>query len=289
MKVGDKIDGYRLIKEILGGGMACVFIAEKGKEVYAIKTPKPDADDEYKKRFMREVRMMAAIQDEHVLEVITSKLGGDEPYYIMPLCEASLAEKIASLDPEQRIQACIDFCNGINAIHMAGMRHRDIKPENALILNGVLKISDLGLGRFVDRDTTTMTTTMGAMGTYGYIPPEYFSSPQTFREGTVEGDIYMLGKSIYVICSGNGDAMFVDTNLIDPSVNAIVQKCIQIDPRNRYHNVQEIINELHEIKNALLKLKNRPMSFSELIQNRHIIDFEEQLYRYLFSIGNNNA
>lgn len=268
--------------------MASVFVVSKEGHSYALKTPKPGADAEYVKRFLREVRMMESIQSEHVLPIVESKLDVAEPYYIMPLCESSLADEVAAMNAEQRIQACIDFAKGILAIHQFGMRHRDIKPENALIMNGALKISDLGLGRFVDRDTTTMTTTMEAMGTFGYIPPEYYSSPQTFREGTIEGDIYMLGKSIYVICSGGGNAMYVDTSRIDPSVNVIVQKCIDINPANRYHNVQDVIDELHEVKNALLKLANQPLSLDEILQKRHLIDFEEQAYRYLRSIGNNN-
>ena len=191
-----KDSDYIFEKEIPGGGMASVFVVSKDGERYALKTPKADASEEYIKRFLREVRMMQSVDNEHVLPILGSSLDGDAPYYIMPLCECSLADKVESLSPQERVTACIDLARGIYAVHQAGMRHRDIKPENALYLHGVLKISDLGLGRFVDRDTTTMTTTMEAMGTLGYIPPEYYTSPQTFRSGTVEGDIFMLGKSM---------------------------------------------------------------------------------------------
>ena len=283
-----KDNDYIFEKEIPGGGMASVFVVSKDGEKYALKTPKADASEEYTKRFLREVRMMQSVDNEHVLPILESSLDGDAPYYIMPLCECSLADKVESLSPQERVTACIDFARGIYAVHQAGMRHRDIKPENALYLHGVLKISDLGLGRFVDRDTTTMTTTMEAMGTFGYIPPEYYTSPHTFRNGTVEGDIFMLGKSIYVVCSGGGNAMYVDVTRIDPSIASIVQKCTEIEPANRYHNVYDIMMDLMSVRDTMLKLANAPMDFKEILDKRHLIDFEEQTYRYLYSIGNDN-
>lgn len=283
-----KDSDYIFEKEIPGGGMASVFVVSKDGEKYALKTPKADASEEYIKRFLREVRMMQSVDNEHVLPILESSLDGDAPYYIMPLCECSLADKVESMSQQERVTACIDFARGIYAVHQAGMRHRDIKPENALYLHGVLKISDLGLGRFVDRDTTTMTTTMEAMGTFGYIPPEYYTSPQTFRSGTVEGDIFMLGKSIYVVCSGGGNAMYVDVTKIDPSIASIVQKCTEIEPANRYHNVHDIIMDLMSVRDTMLKLANAPMDLKEILDKRHLIDFEEQVYRYLYSIGNDN-
>ena len=279
---------YTFEKEILGGGMASVFVVSKDGEKYALKTPKADASDEYIKRFFREVRMMQSVDNEHVLPILESNFDGDMPYYIMPLCECSLADKVQLMSPLERVTACVDFARGVYAIHQAGLRHRDIKPENALYLHGVLKISDLGLGRFVDRDTTTMTTTMEAMGTFGYIPPEYYTSPQTFRKGTVEGDIFMLGKSIYVVCSGGGNAMYVDMTKIDPSIASIVQKCTEIEPTNRYHNVHDIIMDLMSVRDTMLKLANAPMDIKEILDKKHLIDFEEQAYRYLYSIGNDN-
>ena len=288
MIVHDIINDYQLIKEFPGGGMASVFVVKKDGRSYALKTPKSDSPEEYRRRFMREVRLMESIGDDHVLSILDSNLDTVEPYYIMPLCDSSLEDIVGVLDADQRLRACIDFAKGILVIHSHGIRHRDIKPANALLLNGNLKISDLGLGRFVDRDTTTMTATMDAMGTAGYIPPEYYDNPQKFREGTVEGDIYMLGKSIYVICSGGGNPMFVDQKLVDPSIYSIIQKCIEIDPVKRYHDVQDIVSDLQEVQSTVQKLKNAPLSIDEILEKKGMIDFEKYAFINLSSIGNNN-
>lgn len=282
------IDGYQLIKEFPGGGMASVYVVKKDGRSYALKTPKSGSPEEYRRRFLREVRLMESIRDEHVLSILDSNFDTIEPYYIMPLCDSSLEDIVEVLDAGQRLQACIDFAKGILAIHRRGIRHRDIKPSNALLLNGQLKISDLGLGRFVDRDTTTMTATMDAMGTTGYIPPEYNDDSQKFSEGTIEGDVYMLGKSFYVICSGGGNPMFVESNLLDPSIFSIIQKCIEIDPIKRYHDVQDIVNDLQGVQTTVQKLKNAPLSIDEILEMKGLIDFEKYAFINLSSIGANN-
>ena len=288
MKVGDVIDGYHLEREIPGGGMALVFEVTKEDTHFALKTPKPDSDENFIKRFKREVRLMQSISSDFVMPVLASNLEAEEPYYIMPLCIHSLEQAIPLMSAELRLQACIDFCRGIEAIHDVGMRHRDIKPQNALYFFGQLKISDMGLGRFVSRDTTTMTTTMGAMGTQGYIPPEYYDNQATFRDGTIEGDIYMLGKSIYVICSG-GNPLFVDPSQVDASVYGIIEKCTQLKPENRYHAVKEVIADLIDVKTAQNKLASMSLSIDDILAKRHLIDFPKEVRLFLMAIGNDNA
>lgn len=289
MNIHDVINGYELISEILGGGMAQVFVVEKGGKKYALKTPKPNSSDEFVKRFKREVRIMKDLRHDSILEVIDYDIDIDEPYYIMPLCESTLDNEIPRMSSANRLQACIDFTIGIKALHKSGIRHRDIKPANALILNGQLKISDLGLGRFANRDTTTMTTTMGAMGTYGYIPPEYYNNPAVFRDGTIEGDIFMLGKSIYVICSGGDNPAFVDSSKLAPSIYAIVDRCTKIKPEERYHDATEVLNDLMDVQRQQRILSLQPLPIEKIQENKHLIDFENQVFRLLMSIGNDNT
>lgn len=288
MQVNDVINGYRLVRELPCGGMALVFVVEKGGKQYALKTPKHFPTDEFLKRFSREVRIMQNIHNDYVLEILDCDLDAAEPYYIMPLCESSLDNLIPLMDHAERIQACIDLSIGIKALHDADIRHRDIKPSNALLLGGQLKISDLGLGRMVDRDTTTMTTTH-ARYTPAFMPPEYDDNPETFRQGTIEGDIFMLGKSIYNICSGGGNPLYVDDTKIDPSVYAIIDKCTKIRPAERYHHVDDVLNALIAVRSQQQMLAKQPLPIEEILKNRNLIDFESQVYNLLLAIGNNNT
>lgn len=267
--------------------MSTVYVVEKEGMQYALKTPKLNVD--FINRFKREARMMQDLHNDYVLDIIESDLDADEPYYIMPLCESSLDNEIRSMNPAERIQACIDFTIGIKALHASGIRHRDIKPSNALLLHGNIKISDLGLGRMVNRDTTTMTETNDRWYTYGYMPPEYDDNPDAFRDGTIEGDIYMLGKSIYNIVSGGGNPMYVDQTRVDPSVFAVIEKCIKIHPSERYHHVDEVLQVLMDIRKQQQMLALQPLSIEDILKNRKLIDFEYQVYNLLLTIGNDNT
>ena len=86
------IDGYQLIKEFPGGGMASVYVVKKDGRSYALKTPKSGSPEEYRRRFLLEVRLMESIRDEHVLSILDSNFDTIEPYYIMPLCDSSLED-----------------------------------------------------------------------------------------------------------------------------------------------------------------------------------------------------
>lgn len=68
-----------------------------------------------------------------------------------------------------------------------------------MIDKGVVKVADFGLSRFVNRDTTTITQTGTSAGTAGYMPPEFINGQ--FKDGTVESDIYMVGKTLYYLFS----------------------------------------------------------------------------------------
>lgn len=112
----------------------------------------------------------------------------------MPNCGKSFVEIANSKTSELDLLGyAISFCEAIQFAHEHGVYHRDIKPQNVLLYKGVVKVSDFGLSRFVSRDTTTITNTDMKAGTQGYMPPEFYNG--VFKDGTIEGDVYMIGKT----------------------------------------------------------------------------------------------
>lgn len=291
MKVGDKIDDYLLIKSIPGGGMAYVFEVEKDDCKYVLKTLKEPNDELLLKRFQREVRLMESVKDVHVIDIVHSNLDGTEPYYIMPLCECSLDDQILKLTDDELLERSIQFCEGINAIHRAEITHRDINPKNALIIGGVVKITDLGLGRFENRDSTTITQIRDAWGTPGYCPPEFRHTKGSFLEGSVQSDIFMIGKSLYRILGHGADPLNMKLSKVPPVIGLIIDKCTEDEPKNRYENVGKIIDELNKIKIANQQFEMVPKSFDETLKSYGKIrnsGFAADVYRYLCLIGKDN-
>jgi serine/threonine protein kinase len=253
MNIGDIIDGkYLIIEEIGEGGMGKVYKVQEGANFYALKVCL-DKDEENIKRFKREVRLMASVKHENVIEVLFSNLDTTIPYFIMPLCKFSLEDKLDKLQANQElaIKILLDLCNGINALHLSGIIHRDIKPKNILISkDNILKVSDLGLGKFNNRDSTILTSSNVYMGTQGYMPPEFFKVGGT-KNATVESDIYQLGKTIYHVFT-NSNPTLIEKDRLPGGLLYIVRKCIADNPEDRYKTVGELENSLN---NYLLSLK----------------------------------
>jgi eukaryotic-like serine/threonine-protein kinase len=72
--------------------------------------------------------------------------------------------------------------------------HRDIKPSNVVYINGIAKLADVGLVAQVD------TTDLSLVGTRDFMDPLLPSTPA--------GDLYGLGKVLYVAMTGLGPGRF---------------------------------------------------------------------------------
>lgn len=266
MNIGDLIDGkYTLVEEIGQGGMGKVFLANKGGTNFALKVCLDDGGDDIK-RFKREVRLMSQIRHKNVIEILDSNLDCEFPYFIMPLCQYSLDAIIPKLKDNVvvSLKLLLDVCKGINAIHLSEIIHRDIKPKNILIsLDGVIKVCDLGLGKFILRDSSVITLSNQYMGTEGYIPTEFYKQGGT-KNADVRSDIFQLGKTIYNILTNSNPAL-IESDILPGGLLYIIRKCIADNPLNRYQNISELETA---ISNYLLSLepKANPINyFKELI------------------------
>lgn len=260
VKSGNLIDDKYLVIEELGkGGMGKVFKVSRNKKQYALKMCML-TDKNSILRFRREVRLMKTIEHVNVIEVIDSRLTGKSPYFVMPLCKFSIAEKLERLKskPEFALRVLKQVCTGVNAIHLSGVVHRDIKPHNILISEtNRIKISDLGLGKFSKRDTKPLTSSNDHMGTAGYMPPEFYQKGGT-KNADIRSDIYQLGKLIYTIVSGE-PPLHVKKDLLSGGLQFIVDKCISDDPEDRYQSVNALKTSLNNYLRSL-DPENNPVS-----------------------------
>ncbi|HEX9580531.1 MAG TPA: protein kinase, partial [Gemmatimonadales bacterium] len=91
--------GYRVEKELGGGGMSRVFLAEEvelGRKVVIKVLPPEMGAGVNVDRFRREIQLAARLQHPHIVPLLTAGASGDLLYYVMPFIEGeSLRAKLA--------------------------------------------------------------------------------------------------------------------------------------------------------------------------------------------------
>ena len=149
MEIGEYIDKY-IITEVMHGGMSEVYrVAIEGAPIrFVLKRLKKDANDEQRKLFCREMRILQKLKHLYIIEVLEEHYDGECPYYVMPSCGKSFVDIASSSDDYYKLVLTMQMCEGLEYMHNNGVRHRDIKPQNILIKDDIVKIADFGLSRF---------------------------------------------------------------------------------------------------------------------------------------------
>lgn len=287
MEIGERIDNYA-ITEVLAGGMSEVYRVFDGTERYVLKIVKEDASKDNIKLFRREIRILKNLNHPNIMEIVADTYDSERPYYVMPNCGKSFVELACSKSSDlELLNYVISFCEAIQYAHEAGVFHRDIKPQNVLLYKDVVKVSDFGLSRFVNRDTTTMTKTSTTAGTAGYMPPEYHAGK--FKDGTVESDVYMIGKTLYYVFSHGKDISNVRAEMVSVPIFSIVDKCTKDAPAQRYSSVLTIVAELKEYRDLLKAAEAAPKTIKEIKKeyNPNTPQFNTEVFKTLSTLGYN--
>ena len=135
---------------------------------------------------------------------------------------------------QEAVARAEELCNGLKAIHEKGIVHRDIQPKNIIISNeGTLKIIDFDISRKENREKSKDTE---LLGTVGYAAPEQYGFSQTSNRS----DIYSVGVVLKEFFENQG-------LLSNEYIEKIVNKCTEIDPKNRFSDVNELMLELSKV------------------------------------------
>lgn len=136
----------------------------------------------------------------------------------------------------------VQICEGLKYLHSHEriIIHRDLKPQNILFFNNnLVKISDVGLARFVNRDTASITYTGNSAGTQFYISPEQIDD---FKNVDIRTDIYALGIILFEMFTDNPNIAGYDLDSDIPRpFNSLIRKMVMHNKNNRYQTVEELL------------------------------------------------
>jgi len=208
--VGSPVAGYRLEERVGAGGMAVVFHAwdERLDRRVALKilAPALAADEVFRRRFLREAKAAAAVDDPHIVPVFEAGEASGALFIAMryvPGGDArSLVRRAGRLSPGRAAAIVSSVAWALDAAHGAGLVHRDVKPANILVdarpgRPDHVYLSDFGLCKGAP-SWSGPTGSGQFLGTTGYAAPEQIGGKP------VDGraDQYSLACSAFDLLSG---------------------------------------------------------------------------------------
>lgn len=215
LEPGSRVAGYVIEEQIGAGGMAVVFRArdEMLGRLAAVKVIAPlmAGDPEFRARFLRESRAVAAIDSQHIIPVYAAGEADGTLYIATRFAAggdlAALTRRAGGFLAPERVAALVaQVASALDAAHAAGLVHRDVKPHNILIDSAPGQpgqpdhafLSDFGLTRGTGSSSTGLTAAGQFVGT-----PEY-CAPEQIRGASVDGraDQYALGCVAFALLTG---------------------------------------------------------------------------------------
>ncbi len=266
--------GYRIERELGGGGMSRVFLADDvalGRKV-VVKVLSPELGAGLNvERFRREIQLAAGLQHPHIVPVLAAGEAAGLPYFMMPYVAGdSLRARLlrdGALPIPDVIAIVRDVARGLAFAHGRGVVHRDIKPDNVLLAGGSATVTDFGVAKALSSARHTdergsLTLVGNSLGTPAYMAPEQAAAdPETDHRA----DLYALGVLGYELLAGetpfSGRAPrallaaqmaevppAIDLRRPDtpPVLARLVMRLLEKDPANRPQTADEVLATLDD-------------------------------------------
>ena len=296
------LPGYTIKRGVGRGGFGEVYyaVSDAGKEA-AIKLIRHNLDVE-----LRGVTQCLNLKHPHLLALYDVKHDDDGNCWVImeyvagESLEDALARSPNGLPAHDVVEWMHGIAAGVAYLHDRGIVHRDLKPGNIFNDEGVVKLGDYGLSKFISCSRRSGQTE--SIGTVHYMAPEVANG----RYGK-EIDIYALGIILYEMLTGRvpfegesvGEVLMkhltAEPNVasLDEPFRDLVKRALAKDPTLRFGRVEELIAALpaatsppafHSMRGAgpaLLPGMNRPAADAHSHSPLPGRDDEEPVWRWL--------
>ena len=243
------LEGYTIKRGVGSGGFGEVYyaISDAGKEV-ALKLIRRNLDTE-----LRGMRQCLNLKHPNLLslyDIRQDDAGGTWVVmeYMSGKClESEIADHPQGLPLDEAMDWFHGIAAGVAYLHDHGIVHRDLKPGNIFCDEGVVKVGDYGLSKFISCSRRSGHTE--SIGTVHYMAPEVAHG----RYGK-ELDIYALGAVLYELLTGRvpfdgesvGEVLMKhltaqpDVSKLAEPYRSVVARALEKDPARRFATVGEM-------------------------------------------------
>ncbi|KAE9313517.1 hypothetical protein PF001_g8703 [Phytophthora fragariae] len=200
---GGQLDDYEVLKPIGKGKFSVVFKAKRRRDGQAVALKKIAIFDlmnlKAREKTLKEVRLVQSVSHSNIIQYLDAFVQNNELYIAFEWAEAGdlkrqirkANEKGVRFDERTIWRYFTQLCGAILYLHQARIMHRDLKPANIfLTLKGVVKVGDLGLGRYLSENTVEARSKVGT--------PLYMS-PEVLRGESYDwkSDVWSMGCILY--------------------------------------------------------------------------------------------
>ena len=224
LRPGQRIDVYRIVRQLGVGGMGQVYEAEHValgvRRALKVFSTESEHSEFLRKRFVAEGRILADLQHPRIVRVYDLVVDEDSgmAYFEMDLVLSpdgqprTLADELQDgVDEEKIVGWFRDICEGLAYIHSQGVVHRDISLDNILIgRDGRAVITDFGIAKIIDdsyRKKIDVTVTMVYKdGSEVRIGKERYMAPELKKpngKASFATDAWALGVLLFRMLSGS--------------------------------------------------------------------------------------
>ena len=247
------LEGYSIKRGIGRGGFGEVYYAtsDGGKQV-ALKLIRRNLDVE-----VRGVSHCMNLKNPNLLALYDIKQDEeDNTWVVMEYISGETLEDVVARSPQGLpVPEVLAWIHGIGAgvayLHDRGIVHRDLKPGNVFCDEGIVKLGDYGLSKFISSSRRSGQTE--SVGTVHYMAPEVANG----RYGK-EIDIYALGIMLFEMLTGHvpfegesvGEVLMKhltaqpELNDIAEPYRTAVARALEKDPTKRVRSVKEFLAAL---------------------------------------------
>ncbi|HJQ25292.1 MAG TPA: protein kinase [Blastocatellia bacterium] len=275
------ISHYRLEEELGAGGMGRVHKAYDTTldRTVVLKLLAPDliAEDESRRRFLREARLASAFDHPNICTIYEIAEVDNQYFIAMQYVQGKTLKRVINGRPlalDSLFSIALQVADALAAAHAKGIVHRDIKSSNIIITpRGQAKVLDFGLAKLLsDKERAAQTeadelTRVGSpLGTPNYMSPEQARGERADHRS----DIYSFGVVLYEMATGrlpfkgqtNVDLMHAVihdpfkpakavNDKLPQELSAIIDQALAKKPGDRYQGMQQMLEDLQRVSIAV--------------------------------------
>ena len=257
---------YEILSVLGQGGMGAVYKARDREldRLIALKVIRPElaTDPAILLRFKQELILSRNITHKNVVRIFDLGEADGIRFISMEYIDGEDLRTILRRDgkftPKDAISVVEQVCRALDSAHTEGVIHRDLKPQNIMRdRHGRIVVMDFGLARSLGDSGLTQTGAL--VGTLEYMLPEQAMGSTLDQRS----DIFSVGLIFFELLTGKApyeadtaiaslmkrtreDARSVsDVDASVPrSLSAVVSRCLEREPANRYHSAVELLQQL---------------------------------------------